>query len=277
MPRSCCVDAPLLLALVLAAAPDYPGAVMTQKSEPLFNVPRVVIATIAVLVFVHVVRVFVLSDEEDVRFLLTFAFIPARYGTDLAVTGTFPGGFGADLWTFFTYSFIHADMMHIGLNLAWLVPFGTALARRFGPWRYTLFMLVMAAAGALAHLVSHWGAMEPMIGASAAISGAMAAAMRFVFQKGGPLGLLRDGSDDAYRVPASPLGTTLRNPQFLLFLLAWLGLNALFGFGTLSFGEEAGQVIAWQAHVGGFFAGLFLFSAFDPVAPRAEIDTEPSR
>ena len=106
---------------------------MTQKSEPLFNVPRVVIATIAVLVFVHVVRVFVLSDEEDVRFLLTFAFIPARYGTDLAVTGTFPGGFGADLWTFFTYAFIHADMMHIGLNLAWLVPFGTALARRCLP------------------------------------------------------------------------------------------------------------------------------------------------
>ena len=142
----------------------------------------------AVLVLVHVVRIFVLTDEQDVRFLLTFAFIPARYGTDLAVTGAFPGGFGADLWTFFTYAFIHADLMHLGLNLAWLVPFGTALARRFGAWRYTLFMLVMAAAGALAHLVSHLGAMEPMIGASAAISGAMAAAMRFVFQQGGPLG-----------------------------------------------------------------------------------------
>ena len=111
-----------------------------------------------------------------------------------------PGGFVADLWTFFTYAFLHADLMHLGLNLAWLLPFGTALARRFGAWRYILFMLVTSAAGALAHLVSHWGALEPMIGASAAISGAMAAAMRFVFQQGGPLAAFRGGADEAYRV-----------------------------------------------------------------------------
>ena len=95
----------------------------------------------------------------------------------------------------------------------------------------------MAAIGALAHLVTHLGAMEPMIGASAAISGAMAAAMRFVFQQGGPLALLREGADDAYRVPAASLAATLRDPRFLLFLAVWLGLNALFGFGTISFGD----------------------------------------
>jgi membrane associated rhomboid family serine protease len=248
----------------------------TQQSEPIFNVPRVVIATVAVFVFVHVVRTFLLTDEQDVFFLLTCAFIPARYGTDLAATGAFPGGFGADLWTFFTYAFIHADLMHLGLNLAWLVPFGTALARRFGAWRYVGFMLVMAAIGALAHLVSHLGAMEPMIGASAAISGAMAAAMRFVFQRGGPLALLRENAVGTYRVPAAPLAATLRDPRFLLFLAVWLGLNALFGFGTISFGEEAGQEIAWQAHVGGFFAGLFLFNAFDPPVPHGELDAETS-
>jgi membrane associated rhomboid family serine protease len=60
-----------------------------------------------------------------------------------------------------------------------------------------------------------------------------------------------------------------------LFLAVWVGLNMLFGSGTISFGEAAGQEIAWQAHVGGFFAGLLLFSAFDPVVPRAELDTEP--
>ena len=84
---------------------------------------------------------------EDLRFLLTFAFIPARYGTDLVVGGALPGGFGADLWTFFTYAFLHADLLHLGVNLAWLLPFGTALARRFGTWRYVAFMLVVAAAG----------------------------------------------------------------------------------------------------------------------------------
>ena len=254
---------------------------MTQPSEPrfsepIFNVPAVVIATIGALVLVHAFRMFVLSDEEDLQFVLAFAFIPARYGSDLAVNSLLPGGFGADLWTFFTYAFLHADLMHLGLNLAWLIPFGTALARRFGPWRYSVFMLVMAAIGALAHLVTHFGAMVPMIGASAAISGAMAAALRFVFQHDGPLSRWRDRSDEAYRVPAASLAATLRDPRFLLFLVVWLGLNALFGLGTVSFGEQAGQEIAWQAHVGGFFAGLFLFNAFDPVVPRGELDTKPS-
>ncbi len=243
--------------------------------EPIFNVPVVVIATVVVLVLVHALRMFALTDEQDLQFLLTFAFIPARYGTELA-PGAVPGGFGADLWTFFTYAFLHADLMHLGLNLAWLLPFGTALARRFGAWRYILFMLVVSAAGALAHLASHWGAFEPMIGASAAISGAMAAAMRFVFQQGGPLAAFREDADNAYRVPAVPLSTTLRDPRFLLFLATWLGLNALFGLGTVSFGEGAGQEIAWQAHVGGFFAGLFLFNAFDPIVPHTALDTEAS-
>jgi membrane associated rhomboid family serine protease len=244
-------------------------------SEPIFNVPLAVIATAAALVLVHVLRMAALTDEQDVRFLLTFSFIPARYGGDI-VEATLPGGFGADLWTFLTYAFIHADLMHLGLNLAWLLPFGTALARRFGTWRYVMFMLAMSVAGALAHLISHPGAMVPMIGASAAISGAMAAAMRFVFQQGGPLGPVRRNSEDAYRVPAKSLGATLRDPRFLLFLLVWLGLNALFGFGTISFGTEAGQEVAWQAHVGGFFAGLLLFKAFDPVIARSELDTEPT-
>ena len=77
-----------------------------------------------------------------------------------------------------------------------------------------------------------------------------------------------------FRPPRLP--RRLRDPRFLLFLAVWLGLNALFGLGTVSFGEEAGQQIAWQAHVGGFFAGLLLFNAFDPVVPREELDTKPS-
>ena len=234
----------------------------------MFNMPSAVVATVAALVLVHLARTYLLSDEEDVMVLLTFAFIPARYAADLSAGGAFPGGFPAELWTFFTYAFIHADLMHLGLNLAWLVPFGSALARRFGAWRYGAFMLVVAAIGALAHLFTHLGAMEPMIGASAAISGAMAAAMRFVFQERGPLGLFRDGSGGAYHVLAAPLAETLRDPRFLLFLAVWLGLNALFGLGTVTFGEAAGQELAWQAHVGGFFAGLLLFNAFDPIGVR---------
>jgi membrane associated rhomboid family serine protease len=67
--------------------------------------------------------------------------------------------------------------------------------------------------------------------------------------------------------------TTLRDPRFLIFLGVWLGINMIFGLGTLPIAGE-GQDVAWQAHIGGFFAGLLLFAAFDPVAPHAELDPE---
>ncbi len=236
---------------------------MTRRYEPIFNVPPVVIATVAVLVLVHVVRLWALSDEQDAEFLLTFAFIPARYDSGILAGTALPGGFGAELWTFFTYAFLHADLLHLGLNLAWLLPFGTALARRFGAWRYTLFMLVMAAAGAFAHLLSHPGAMVPMIGASAAISGAMAAAMRFVFQQGGPLGAFRPAGEntDGYRVPATPLFATLTDLRFLLFLVVWLGLNALSGVG--------GGADRRRGRAGNSLAGAYrrLFRRSLPVQP----------
>jgi membrane associated rhomboid family serine protease len=246
------------------------------RSEPIFNVPPVVLATIAGLLIVHAVRTLLLTGDADEWVLEAFAFIPARYDPAAEAIDSFPGGFGADLWSFFSYAFLHADWLHIALNLAWLLPFGTALARRFGAWRYTAFMLVVAAAGAFAHLITHVGAMVPMIGASAAISGAMAAALRFVFQNGGPLGLWRgDANSDAYRVPASPLAVTLRDPRFLIFLGAWIGLNLLVGLGTVSIGEQ-GQEIAWQAHIGGFIAGLLLFNVFDPVGSRRPAGSEPT-
>ena len=246
----------------------------TNPREPIFNIPAAIVASVGVLVLVHLVRILVLTDEQDIDFVLSFGFIPARYGSEVA-SGSLPGGFAADLWTFFTYAFIHADWTHLGLNLAWLIPFGSAVARRFGAWRYALFMLTTAAFGAMAHLATHLGAIEPMIGASAAISGAMAAAMRFVFQRDGRLGFFRNDTEAA-RLPAQPLRATLRDPRFLLFLATWVGLNALFGFGTIAFGAAAGQEIAWEAHVGGFFAGLFLFKAFDPAQSSPELTVEPS-
>ena len=106
-----------------------------------------------------------------------------------------------------------------------------------------------------------------MIGASAAISGTMAAAMRFAFQRGGPLGFWRNG-DEAYRVPAIPLtrraerSARARLPGGVVrhqySVRAWL----------LAARRRDGQVVAWQAHIGGFLAGLLLFSWFDPAPQR---------
>lgn len=234
-----------------------------MKREPLFNIPSIVLAVLAVLALIHVVRTVLLTSDQDIEFLLTFAFIPARYESSVVLGGALPGGVGADIWTFVTYSLIHADWTHFGVNAIWLLPFGTAVARRFGAVRFLVFFAVTAAAGAALHLLTHAGEEAPMIGASASISGTMAAAMRFAFQHGGPLGILRETDDSAYRVPAIPLTGVLSDPRVLMFLAVWFGVNILFGLGSIPItGSE--QTVAWQAHIGGFLAGLILFSWFDP-------------
>jgi len=82
--------------------------------EPIFNIPPVVLAVLAVLALVHLVRTLLLTEQQDIEFLLTFAFIPARYDNSVVLGGTLPGG-GADIWTFVTYALIHADWLTLAL------------------------------------------------------------------------------------------------------------------------------------------------------------------
>jgi membrane associated rhomboid family serine protease len=233
------------------------------RRERMLNVPAAIVALLAVLGLVQLLLMFVLSAEQTTEFLLLFAFIPARYDFSVLSDVAWPGGWAADIWTFVTYALIHADLSHLIFNAVWLLAFGSPVARRFGSLRFMAFMAMTAAAGAAMHLVTHFGELLPMVGASAAISGAMAAATRFVFQRGGPLEMWRDGAE-ACRVPAAPLSVSLRDPRVIAFLLVWFGVNILFGAFSMGMpGVE--QSIAWQAHIGGFLAGLLAFAAFDPV------------
>jgi membrane associated rhomboid family serine protease len=243
-----------------------------QSSEPILNVPPVVVGTIAVLVAIHLVRVWLLPPAAEREFLLLFSFIPARYDQAIQLPGSLAGGYGAEIWSFVTYALIHADVLHLGLNVLWLLPFGSALARRLGPARFIAFSVMTAAAGAGAHLATHFGEVYPMVGASAAISGTMAAAMRFAFQRGGPLLNWHAHDDAAYRVPAVSLLGSLRDPRFLTFVAVWFGINAIFGLGGLQL--DNGQSVAWEAHIGGFVAGVLLFSLFDPVPPARHLDPQ---
>ena len=233
-----------------------------MQREPLFNIPPVVSFIVALLVVVHGVRVEFLTPAQDQYFLDLFAFIPARYDSALLMGEILPGGWGADFWTFVTYSLLHANWIHLGVNVVWFLPFGTAVARRFGPLRFLAFFAVTAAAGAMAHLFTHGEDNSAVIGASAAISGTMAGAMRFAFQRGGPLRPWRDGVGNPYRVRSIPLRFVLTDPRVLGFLAVWFGINILFGIGASPL--TGGQPVAWQAHIGGFLAGLLLFSWFDP-------------
>jgi membrane associated rhomboid family serine protease len=236
-----------------------------SSSEPIFNVPLVVTVTLAVLGLVHGVRELVLSPQADNLLLLYTAFIPARYETAVL---HYPGGLAADVWTFLTYAFIHGGLTHLGFNAVWFLVFASPVARRFGTLRFAAFFAMTAAAGALAHLATHPGDSGMMVGASAAISGFMAAAMRFAFQRGGPLGLLGRQDDLAYRVKAASLAASFRDPRIVAFLAVWFGLNLLFGSGIVSVADSE-EPIAWQAHIGGFLAGLVGFSLFDPIGDAA--------
>jgi membrane associated rhomboid family serine protease len=233
--------------------------------EPILTLPGALTAYIALLAVIHLVRMLLPVDIDDLVIEM-FGFIPKRYDSTL-LDLTFPGGSGAKVWTFVTYSLLHANLSHIGFNVLWLLPFGSALARRFGAIRFFVFMAVTAVAGALAHLVTHEHAVAPMIGASASVSGTMAAAIRFAFVRGSFLSFSRGDADAAARVPALSLTRALRDGRVLAFLAVWFGVNIIFGIGSISIGTEGGSV-AWQAHIGGFFAGLLLFSLFDPI-PRA--------
>jgi membrane associated rhomboid family serine protease len=234
------------------------------------NAPTVVLTWIVVLIAIQAVRGF-LTQRQDLNLLLTFAFIPARFAPPPGLPpGIFPGGRLGDVWTFVTHLFLHGDWMHLAVNGFWMLAFGSPLARRFGAVRFVLLSLLAGTAGAALHLHLYWGELVPMIGASAAISGQMAATVRFLFA--GPGGLAAAAHRDPRSVPAQPLRRVLADPRALTFLLVWVGMNVVFGATDLGLAGENVR-IAWQAHLGGFAAGLVLFGLLDPrrkeqAAPR---------
>ena len=143
-------------------------------SEPIFNVPRSVLIAAAIMVALQIVRT-LLPDEAGLRFLQALAFIPARYsGAALEL----PGGYLTAVTSFVTYMLVHAGWVHLLVNLLWMAAFGSAVARRLSDLTFFYFSTLCGIAGALTHLAFHFGEMAPVVGASAAISGQMAASLK---------------------------------------------------------------------------------------------------
>ncbi|MEC9368080.1 MAG: rhomboid family intramembrane serine protease [Pseudomonadota bacterium] len=226
-----------------------------QPRQAIFNVPGAVLAALGVMGAVHMLRS-VLPSDDELLLTLALAFIPARYGD---MEGTLPGGELAGVTSFATYMFVHGDLTHLLVNAMWMLAFGSAIAKRVGNLRFLLFSLLCGIAGALVHLVLHWGEAVPVVGASAAISGQMAGAVRFLFA--GPKSF--GASPEVLRtIPLAGIGATLSNPRMIVFLAVWAGVNLIFGLGYLQFGT-GGASIAWEAHIGGFVAGLLGIGLFD--------------
>lgn len=232
--------------------------------EPFFNAPRSVVGLSILLLVIHEIRQW-LSPEMDAELLVRLAFIPLRYSGEELSTALAGDG-GLSMWLSpLTFGFLHGDWQHVMINVLWLVVFGSPVAWRFGNARFLLFSALCSMGGALAHYLAHANDLAPVIGASAAISGMTAAACRFVFEAGGPLGHFRLEGQSAFRQPARPFLRSLANRRVFAFVALWFALTIFFGAGGAPLGLQEGASIAWEAHLGGFIAGLVLFPLFDPV------------
>lgn len=219
--------------------------------EPLLHAPASVLLLIGLLVLAHVARILAPAGVSD-EFLTRFAFVPARYSGGFDTGGLF------DLAApFLGHMFLHADFVHLGVNCVWLLAFGPIVARRYGAAPFFLFFALCGVAGALAYLAFDWGSPAGVIGASGAISGLMAAGIRlYPWQSSHPSGTIAP-------ILSSPV---------LVFTGFWLVTNLLFGVAGIGAGGEIRQ-IAWQAHLGGYFAGLFLTGAFEALRGRRPAKT----
>jgi membrane associated rhomboid family serine protease len=267
--------------------PPPPGS----AREPIFNLPAVVLAAILALIGLHALREWVLSDVADLELLLEGAVVPVRWTA--AYAGQSPDEILAELsasgdgrlerlqlelaryvleersgkpWTGLSYALLHGSWTHVALNSVWLAAFGTPVARRCGAWRFVALAAATAFAGAVAHTLVHPLQALPMVGASAAVSGMMAAAAWFMFAR--PVWLLDGRLADPHERPREHLARMLRDRRVIGFVAAWFATNFVFALVARPLGITDAS-IAWEAHAGGFVAGLLLFPWLDPLPGRA--------
>ena len=220
--------------------------------EPVFHVPGGVSFLVILLLVIHVAFSFALDEQGKLDVWVWFGYIPARF-TEPGI----PGGLLPLLWTPFTHAFLHGDWSHVGLNVAWLAIFGTPVARRYGTFRFWVVFLAGVLGGVLLYTVLEYGSPGVLIGASGGIAGLTGASMRFIFQ---PPVVLKDpltGDIRGVGQKLASLGETWANRRARTFSLFWLGINLAIPVYE-HFVRTQGAGIAWQAHVGGFVAGLFM-------------------
>ena len=239
-----------------------------SRREPMFTVPVVISAVLGVLLVIHVIRL-TLPDVTDQWLVLALAFIPDRYGSH---PQPWPGGTASAVMSPMTHMLIHGDWAHLALNGSSLLIFGGLLARRMPAARFLAFTVYTGVAGAFVFWVFNRELEAPMIGASGAIAGMMAAALRVMFSA-----IASAPSRKAARmirtapwlIPVKGLAATLSDRRILVATAIWFMVNALavVGLGT----PAASGPVAWEAHVGGYLAGLLGFGLFDGPAPKVGV------
>ena len=147
------------------------------------------------------------------------------------------------LETLATHMFAHAGLLHIGFNSVVLFGLAGPLVTWMGPapgsWlRFFAFYALAGLAGAALYLAVNPAGTIPVVGASGAISGLIGLVSRLSDEHGGLV----------------PLFSSEMGRRIWHFVRANLWLVLLFSVPILLLG--AGGGIAWEAHLGGFIAGL---------------------
>ncbi len=167
--------------------------------------------------------------------VLGLGFIPAvAYGDAVLAPGY---AIVPEAATYVTYAILHADAWHLVGNMLFLWVFGDNVEDALGHLRFLVFYLACAAAAALTHALMHPISDAPLIGASGAVAGIVAAYLIL---------------HPRVRVWVLALGRIPLPLPAYIPLLAWVGLQFYMFFAG---GDEA---ISWTAHIGGMIAGAVL-------------------
>ena len=139
--------------------------------------------------------------------------------------------------TYLTYAFLHGDIWHLGGNMLFLWVFGDNVEDALGHFKFLVFYLACAAAGAFMHGIVAPESQAPLIGASGAIAGVVTAYLML---------------HPRVKIWVLALG------RFPLRLPAWilLALWIMFQLAMMVLAEDG--EISWAAHVGGILAGAVL-------------------
>ena len=140
-----------------------------------------------------------------------------------------------------TYAFLHADWLHLGGNMLFLWVFGDNVEDAMGHLKFLIFYLLCAVAGAFAHGLAVPQSDVPLIGASGAVAGIVAAYL--MLHPKVKIWILV-----MMRIP-------IRLP-------AWIVLGFWIGMQAVMFLAMPDDQVSWAAHLGGIVAGLVLVVFF---------------
>lgn len=156
--------------------------------------------------------------------------------------------------TLFTYMFLHGGWLHLIGNMAFLWVFADNVEDALGHVRFILFYLLCGLAAGLAHVFADPASEAPLVGASGAVAGVIAAYL--VLHPN-----IRLWALIFMKIP-------LRVPAYWV-IGAWFGLQVWQVLATRE-GETA-----WWAHLGGFLAGAVLVTVLRRPGV-ALLDRDPS-